>query len=423
MAERLGPPSPAPQGEAAEAVITNATALAAAVAAIRASGRCTLDLEFVPEGRYTPELALVQVSWGAPEQPEVRAVDPLEVDPRPLFELVGDAHVETILHAGQADLSILIAGYEITPRAVWDTQIAAAFLGHGDQIGYAALVGRVLGVSLGKGSQFTDWLKRPLTDRQIAYALDDVRYLPRLWEALHAELIARGRLDWVAEECARLVATADPRPAPAEAYRRVKSWRRLSGAGLGALRAVAAWREEEARRRNRPPGQILNDRSLLEIARARPTTADQIREVRGVPEGLVAREGERLLALVRSGAQDPPSPEPARPPMETHAEVWTTVLQGVVRSAAVESEVAGRFIAARDDLDALTRWWEEGDRSRRPDLPLLRGWRRELVGEAALAWLRGEAALVADAGAAAGLRVEPLPPQGGSHAVDGPSGG
>ena len=390
---------------------TTAPQLDEIVERIRESGSFAFDLEFVPEGRYIPELALVQVAWGDPDEPEVAAIDPLEVDVSPFAELVADEGIETIVHAAQADLAILAGSFETAGRAVRDTQITAAFAGYGDQIGYAALVESVLGVRLHKGSQYTEWLRRPLSQKQLAYALDDVRYLARIWGELHARLEGSERLAWATEECDRLAATAWRRPAPAESYRRVKGWARLSDRERGALRELAAWREREAARGNRPPSRVLNDRSMLELARAGPSSEDGLRAVRGVDEGVVRRHGARLIAAIEHGAAHPPEREPSRAPLPPSGEVWAAALHGLVRALALEAGIAPRFLGPRSEIEAVVRWWLEGDREARPPLPLLEGWRGALAGDAILAWLGGEAALVADPGSEAGVRLEPRAPR------------
>ncbi len=379
--------------------------------AVRAAGAFALDLEFVPEGRYVPELALAQVAWGDPEAPSLAAVDPLEVDPLPLAELVADEGVETIAHAAQADLALLGARYGVRGRAIRDTQIAAAFAGYGDQVGYASLVRGLLGVDLPKGSQYSEWLRRPLTERQLAYALDDVRYLQRVWAALRGRLEAEGRLAWADEECERLAEASARRPPPEEGWRRVKGWTGLGERGRGALRALAAWREREARRGNRPPSRVLADRSLLELARAAPDGEDGLRAVRGVDAGVVRRHGAELIRAIREGADDPPPREDARRPLPPRGEVWAAALHGLVRARALGSGVAPRFAGPRSEIETVVRWWLEGDRSRPPDTALLRGWRRDLAGEAILGWLRGDAALVADPDSEAGIALVPLAPR------------
>jgi ribonuclease D len=352
----------------------------------------------------------VQVGWdggGGLDDLDVAAIDPLVVDPSPVLSLVGDEAIETITHAAQGDLQILAHRFSVRARALRDTQIAAAFLGYGDQIGYAPLVESTIGVRLEKGSQYTEWLRRPLTDEQIRYALDDVRYLGRIWEQQRAALDAEGRLRAVLEECDRLAETASTRPPPEEAYRRVKGWSGLRSRPLGALRQLAAWREREALRANRPPARVLNDRSMLELARAAPTSEDGLRSVRGVDAGVVRRHGETLIRAIHDGRNDPPERDQARKPLPPQGEVWAAALHGLVRARALGANVAPRFVGPRSDIEAVVRWWLEGDRAAPPDLPLLGGWRGELVGTAILTWLRGEAALVVDPDSPGGIELEP----------------
>ena len=245
------------------ALVTTEDGVAAVAEGIRAAGAFTLDLEFVPENRYVPDLGLVQVGWdsgGGIDALEVAAIDPLAVDPSPVLTLVGDEAIETITHAAQGDLAILAHRFSVHARSLWDTQIAAAFLGYGDQIGYAPLVESTIGVHLEKGSQYTEWLQRPLTDEQLVYALDDVRYLGAIWAQQRAALTADGRLQPVLEECDRLADAASNRPPPEEAYRRVKGW---SGCALGPSARCGNW----------PPGANARRCAPTVRSRACSTTA------------------------------------------------------------------------------------------------------------------------------------------------------
>ena len=396
----------APEG----ALVTTAEGVEAVADGIRAAGAFTLDLEFVPEGRYVPDLGLVQVGWdggGGIDSLTVAAIDPLAVDPTPVLTLVGDPEIETITHAAQGDLAILAHRFSVHAQALRDTQIAAAFLGFGDQIGYAPLVESTIGVHLEKGSQYTEWLRRPLTSEQLTYALDDVRYLGMIWEQQRQALSDDGRLQSVLEECARLAETAASRPPPEEAYRRVKGWSGLRSRPLGALRQLAAWREREARRSNRPPSRVLNDRSMLELARAAPSSEDGLHAVRGVDSGIVRHHGDKLIRAIREGGADPPPRDHVRKPLPPQGEVWAAALHGLVRARALAASVAPRFVGPRSEIEAVVRWWIEGDRDDPPDLPLLRGWRRDLVGDAILSWLRGDAALVVDPNSPGGIELEP----------------
>lgn len=376
-------------------------------AELRAAGRFALDLEFVSESRYVPELCLVQVGWGDPDAPAVAAIDPLATDPLPVLELVADPAVEVVLHSAQGDLSLLGTRLGIAGERIVDTQIAAAFLGLGDQLGYAALVEALRGVEIDKAHQFTDWCRRPLSDEQLRYALDDVRHLPAIWRELSERLAARGRLDWVAEESAAVARTAASRTEPHDMFRRIRGHDRLKPAALGALRALAAWREREALASNRPPSWLVKDPSLVEIARRLPERLADLQGIRGLSDGAVRRHGPALVEAVLAGRADPPPSPPRLPRLPAPAKGWGSLVLGLVQARCREADIAPRFVASRSEADRLVHWWIAGgaDGAPGPDLPLLSGWRRELAGQAALDWLGGQTAIAVDPGSPSGLRL------------------
>lgn len=372
---------------------------------IRSAGRFTLDLEFVSESRYVPELGLVQVAWGEAERPRVAAVDPVATDAEPLVSLVADPQVEVVLHAGQGDLSLLADRYGLRGRGVVDSQIAAAFLGLGDQVGYTGLMETLLGVELDKASQFTDWLRRPLSEEQLRYALDDVRYLHTAWRELERRLRERGRLEWVREESERLAETAARRLEPEEVYTKIGGWKRLHPKQLGALRALAAWRERRALEGNTPPSWLLPNRTVLELARRPPRKVDALAKVRGVKGRTVDRYGEEILQALREGQERPVRSEGRHRGLSEKGRTWASMVSGLIQARCREADVAPRFVGARADAETLVHWWVYGERDREPELPLLAGWRRELVGAEVLAWLAGEIALAADGETESGVRV------------------
>jgi len=389
-----------------DAPLTRQSDVDEAVRAIRVAGTFALDLEFMSEERYVPALALVQVAWEAEGRVEAVAIDPLRVEVRPVADLVADAAVTTVMHSEQADLALLAHEFGVAGRSIVDTQIAAAFLGMGEQIGYAPLVQRVLGISVDKAGQFTEWLRRPLTYDQVQYALDDVRHLLPLWHALERMLDERGRDEWVAEESAALAETWAERTPPEEMYRRVRGWNSLRPRQQGALRAIAAWREREALRANRPPSRLINERTLLEVARRSPLDLATLGAVRGMSDGIVRQHGAAILTAVREGIENPVETDETRRVPSTRAQVWSGMLAGLVQAYCRDAEIAARFVAARSEIDALASWWSDGDRTREPDLPMLRGWRRSLVGEPALAWLAGRTVIRADETSPLGIRIE-----------------
>lgn len=397
--------SPAPRP------LTSAPRVREVADAVAEAGLFTLDLEFLSEDRYVPELALMQVGWGDPEDPEVALLDPLEIDVTPMVERIADPEIVTVLHAAQQDLSLLGDHFDLVARGVFDTQIAAAFLGLGDQLGYTSLIEELLGVPLDKAHQFTDWLQRPLTDDQLRYAADDVRWLLPAWHELERRLKARDRFSWVREETERMAESVAQRTPPEEAYRRVKRWDRLKPHELGALQAAAAWREREALSTNTPPSWIVKDRPLLELARRVPKDLKSLGQARDVSQRTVRNYGRDLLRVLHEGRKKPVQAE--RPPrrLSKQGRTWTSVLQGLIQARCREVDLAPRFVATRSEVEDLVRWWLEGDRSEEPDLPVLAGWRRELAGQPALDWLAGRTALAVDPEHGSGLR--PVPVGGG----------
>ena len=283
---------------------------------------------------------------------------------------------------------------------LYPLSIAAALLGLGDQLGYAALVELLVGVVLDKSHQFTDWNRRPLSAEQLRYALDDVRHLPALWRELAARLDRRGRRPWLDEESAALARSAVRRPEPEEAYRRVRGWDRLKPRALAVLRAAAAWREREALATNTPPRWLIQDRPLLEAARRLPADERALAAVPGVGRGTVHRHGAALLAALQQGAGEPPPAAANRPPpVAGRLKEWAAAVFAVVQERCREEEVASRFVATRSDVETLVRWWLDreagpagGAALPEPDLALLTGWRRQVAGQAALAVLAGGAA-------------------------------
>jgi ribonuclease D len=402
-------------GRSTTALVDEAAGVAELAREIRGAGAFAIDLEFVSEDRYVPELALVQVAWGDPAAPEVAAVDPLAADVRPLFDLVADPSVEVIAHAARQDLGLLTTTYAVTARGFVDTQIAASFAGLPDQIGYARLVQQLFGVALDKGPQHTDWRRRPLSDRQLRYALDDVRHLSAAWAALRTRLEARGRLAWAREESQRLAESVVQRRPPEELYRHVGGWLALKGAALSILRELAAWREREALTSNTPPSWIAADPVLLELARRAPREPGDLTRVRGVSAATARRHGEAILAAVAAAGGRPLDIETARP-LGNRAQAQAAMVTAIVQARCSEADVPIRLVGGRSDAEALVAWCEEsrategaGPAESAPEADravpiLLEGWRFEVAGRHAIAWLRGETALAADPRAPGGLR-------------------
>lgn len=344
-----------------------------------------IDTEFIREKTYYPRLCLIQICNG-----EVAAcVDPLPLDDlEPLLEIVYDGSVIKVLHAARQDLEIFLHDFGRLPMPVFDTQPAAALLGHGDQIGYANLVKRLLDIDLPKDQSRTDWSRRPLDEQQIRYALDDVIHLGELYLHMRGHLFDRERLQWLAADFATL---ADPQtyyPDPESMWQRVKGRQVLRGRQLAVVQKLTAWREQQARDRDLPRKWVLKDDALVELARRMPRDAAGLAKIRGIEPGQIRREGERILALIQQAAETPREQWPVdkgRPkPLTPQQEGMVDLLSAALRLIAAEHQLTPLAVASRKDLEKLVR----GD-----DSALSEGWRQSLAGETLRRIMRGEQTL------------------------------
>lgn len=360
-----------------------------------AGGSFALDTEFVRERTFYIQLGIVQV---AAEDLEA-VIDPNAVESlAPLYALVTDPAVEKIVHAGEQDFAALYEKGKIVPKNVFDTQIAAALVGYGDQISYAKLVAKVTGVQLSKLETLTDWTARPLTKAQIDYSLEDVRYLGEIRRHLGERLEELGRAGWELEECARLESVDTYRtPDPLEYYKRLKTGG-LNGGSLGVLRQVAAWREEMARSRNVPRGWVIRDQSVLEIARRKPSSIKSLKQIRSLKPHQIGKDGETIIDAVKRGEENPieePKPERIRSKIPAEIDSIARLLEAWLYARATEAEIAPSMLATRGDLKSLAAGHFRDDI---PALELLDGWRRELVGQDLLDILDGKQSLRIEAG-------------------------
>jgi len=342
-----------------------------------------IDTEFVGEGRYYPELGAIQVA--SPTQAAV--VDPLAVtDLSPLLALLADPAVEKVFHAASQDLPILFRLMNSPVRHVFDTQIAAALLGYDEQISFVNLVERVTGTILSKSHGFTDWLRRPLTEGQIEYALDDVRYLVPAHAALVRELAERGRTEWACEEFRKLDDERRFVPAdPQELYLRIRGVERIRGQALAILRELVAWREETAHEKNIPPSRVARDEVLVELARRPRQSVKELHEIRGLAAQQVERFGAGIIETIKRGATAPrPTPQRSAS-LPSTLEPTVDFLMLCLRSLAGEQSIAAGMVATRSELVELAL------RGEKADVQLLRGWRRAAFGDALLATLEGKA--------------------------------
>ena len=273
-------------------VITEPKPFAELCERLRAAGSFALDMEFQRERTYWPNLQLLQV--GIPG--EAAAVDPLAIeDLSPLYTLIADPSLVKIVHAGRQDAEIFYNATETPPRNMYDTQVAAALVGLGEQVGYAALVQKLVGVRIKKTERITDWGRRPLRPAQVEYALNDVIHLHEIKEKLDEDLAKLGRVDWLAEELSFYEQESQYRADPRQLFRKVSGWRGLNRRGLGILRELAAWRESEAQRRDIPRQRVVPDDVLVEVAMRRPGNLD-------ASPVEPARTGAQRARVVGSGA-------------------------------------------------------------------------------------------------------------------------
>ncbi|HPO07926.1 MAG TPA: ribonuclease D [bacterium] len=347
--------------------------------------RVGLDTEFVSERRFSPELGIIQVSAGD----ECAIIDPTELTHLdPFYELLADSHIEKVFHAGRQDLEILSRMTGQVPAPIFDTQVAAALVGYGEQISYARLVEAAMGVTLCKSEGFTDWHARPLSEDQVEYALDDVRYLLPAAERIREDLESAGRLSWAAEEFARLVDEVGVgKTPPEERYRQVRRWNSLSRRHLAVLRELASWRETAAEEKNRPRGRVIPDEVLVELARRAPTTIEELKQIRALNPGIVKRNGRELLAAMEKGMNVPDHELPRIPKRKAKAAPppgLVDLLATVLRARAEQVRVAPGILARRSELEAIA-----ADPDADLDLPILQGWRYELAGHELLDVLRG----------------------------------
>jgi ribonuclease D len=380
-------------------LLTTPAELDALVGEIRTAGRLALDTEFVWERTYRPNLGVVQIATPA----GVALVDALALpDLSPLFPVLRDPNIPVVLHGGGQDLDIFASLMGEPVRGIVDTQVEAAFLGYGLQVGLIVLLERVLKVRIRKDQTYTDWTRRPLRPEQIAYAREDVVHLLALHDVLWGQLEQRGRAVWVAEELRALEDASRFTDLPAEErYRSVKGWQRLAGRELAVLRALAAWRDRSARRANVRPQFIANDVVLLSLAGRPVESLEELRQTRGLSAGTVDRHARGILNAIRDGLACPEKdwPElPARLRRRSPPPGLGALLRAAVQAVAEREDIAPETIANGRDIDALAAVAGDAEGKAVADLAVLRGWRRALVGETLLAVARGKVAMRYDPG-------------------------
>lgn len=365
------------------AVITEQDALASLVAELSHAPWIAVDTEFLRERNYYAQLCLIQI--GTPDL--AVCIDPLALsDLSPLRDLFTNPNITKVFHAAFQDMEILLQATGAVPQPVFDTQIAAALLGHADQIGYARLVEAMLGVQLEKAHSRSDWSHRPLKSQEIEYAADDVRYLAQLYPQMREQLEQRNRLAWLSPEFEAMTDPARYRTEPEQAWRRVKGWKRLKPGQQQALAPLAAWREQQAMSADRPRGWIVKDEILLDMARRRPNNEEAMASIRGMPESLVKKHGRMLTGLIEEANKRPAEPlAPLPERLAPEQEPMVDMLMAALKLRAAEVDISPGALATRKDLEQLILG--------REDINLLQGWRAQAIGHTLLALLRGENAL------------------------------
>jgi ribonuclease D len=370
-------------------LITDSAELAAFCTRQKGTHYIAIDTEFMRERTFWPILCLVQVA--GPK--EAVAIDTLApgIDLAPLLELMADSKILKLFHAARQDLEIFFHLSGAVPQPLFDTQVAAMVCGFGDSASYETLVRKLAGAPLDKASRFTDWAHRPLTDRQISYALDDVIHLRTVYERLQQRLAKNGRTEWFAEEMAALADEALYRAEPQEAWRRFRLRGRADSRFLGVLRSLAAWREAAAQQRDLPRGRILRDEAIIEIATHAPRQVEQLARTRSLGKGIAeGRLGRDILDAVAQGLADPDPPPAIAQKAQNPPGLGPLVelLRVLLKQRCEDFGVAQKLVASADDLEAIAA-------DDKAEVPALHGWRREVFGGDALALKHGRLALTA----------------------------
>ena len=366
--------------------ISNRESFRAFVERASSSSYLAIDTEFLREKTYYAKLCLLQIAT----ETEVAIIDPFKVGSLdPLSALFENQNIMKVFHACDQDVEILYHEVGTIPSPLFDTQVAAALLGHPKQVGYGALVHSICGVSLKKADSYTDWSLRPLTDSQIDYAADDVIYLARMYGPIVEKLEKAGRLDWLKHD---FEALTDPQRYQVDSrsrFRHLKRGNQLNRRQLSAARELSAWREDRAQSRNVPRKWIMTDEQIVEICKRESRTIDDLFMVRGVREKLSTRDAREVAALLCKGMDLPEDqwPEATRSERnERNVDIEVDLMSALLRLRARQAGVAPQAIASASDLAAFARNY-------RGEHELLHGWKYELVGRELVTLLEGKLAL------------------------------
>ena len=373
-------------------LITNTDKLAAACSRFAAQPFITIDTEFLRENTFWPKLCLIQMACADEEL----IIDPLSegLDLSPFFELMNNPDVVKVFHAARQDIEIIYNLSRTIPKNLFDTQIAAMVCGFGESVSYEQLVKRVTRQDLDKSSRFTDWSKRPLTDRQLKYALADVTHLRQIYIYLKSQLDTSGRLEWVAEELALLTDPETYIQRPETAWKRLKM-RIKSRQALAIMMELAAWREKEAQRLDVPRSRVIKDDLIYDIANQAPKTVNELSNLRTVNEGIArSAKGKQIIEAVLRGKDKDPQTLPdlkKGKPLPPQASAVIDLLRVLLKAAASKHDVATKLIATTDELEKIAI-------NDKADVRALKGWRYELFGADALALKKGNLSLAIENG-------------------------
>ncbi|MBB4481991.1 ribonuclease D [Rhizobium etli] len=362
--------------------------LAAACKELAKSDFITIDTEFLRETTFWPELCLIQMASPTLEV----LVDPLAkgIDLAPFFELMADTKVLKVFHAARQDIEIIFNRGNLIPHPIFDTQVAAMVCGFGDSVSYDQLVSRIKNVHIDKSSRFTDWSRRPLSDKQLEYALADVTHLRDVYLSLKAELDREGRTSWLSEEMDILEARETYDMHPDDAWQRLKM-RLRKPQELAILKYVAAWREREARARNVPRSRVLKDDAIYEIAQQQPKDAEALGRLRTIPKGWERSASGTAVVEAVNAALALPKADMPHVPRQTQAPEGAAaaveLLKVLLKLISEKHGVAPKVIANSEDLDKIAA---DGEKA---DVAALHGWRRDLFGEPALQLIQGQIGL------------------------------
>ena len=371
-------------------LITTTQALAHFAETLKGAAFITVDTEFLRERTYWPKLCLLQV--GGPTH--AAAIDPLApgIDLGPILDVIYDPHILKVVHAGRQDVEIFIQMTGRIPTPLFDTQIAAQVCGMGESASYEQLAGKYAHAKIDKSSRFTDWSRRPLTDKQITYALADVTHLRVVYEKMLAELERRDRKDWIAEEMAALQNDKAYLINPEEVWQKFRT-NSSKPQYLHMLKVLAAWRERLAQHADVPRGRIMRDETLMEIAHHAPTSTEELGKMRGLSNGFAESDkGRQLVHIIKDALADPVDETLAEKPKRrtNGTQAALELLRVLLKHVAEDHDVAPRLICSSDELEEFA----SGQHTVPPiPLPFLAGWRYKIFGEQAERLMRGELSL------------------------------